>query len=97
MAKSRVPADVKARLPAEVVRLPAALLRDLRALIAETRREVARTVNSALVTLYWNVGRRIRQDVLKHKRAEYGKRILPALSRQLAAEFGSGFKERNLA
>ena len=37
------------------------------------RRDVARTVNAALVVLYWNVGRRIRQDILKEKRA----RLLP--------------------
>jgi len=45
------------------------LVNDLRALIASTRDEVARSVNSALVLLYWRVGRRIRQDILKEKRA----------------------------
>lgn len=59
------------------------MLRDLRHLIAETRRDVARQVNSALVLLYWRIGKRIRQDVLKEKRAEYGERIVFALRRQL--------------
>ena len=40
------------------------LLRDLRGLIV-----AARAVDSGLVTLYWHVGRRIRQDILKEKRA----------------------------
>lgn len=73
-----------------------ALLSDLRQLIAEARRDVARQVNSALVLLYWRVGKRIRQDVLKEKRADYGGQIVSALGRQLEAEFGQGFSEKSL-
>ena len=62
------------------------LLSDLRTLIAETRQDVARSVNSALVMLYWNVGQRIRQDILKERRAEYGREIVVTLSRQLVEE-----------
>jgi predicted nuclease of restriction endonuclease-like (RecB) superfamily len=71
-------------------------LGDLRRLIAEARQDVAREVNSALVLLYWRVGQRIRQDILKEKRAEYGERIVSALGTQLTAEFGRGFGPRNL-
>ncbi len=73
------------------------LFQDLRALIIEGRQDVARQVNSVLVLLYWRVGKRIRQDILKEKRAEYGEEILSTLSRKLAAEFGAGFTARNLA
>ena len=59
------------------------LLRDLRQLIAEARQDVARQVNSALVLLFWRVGKRIRHDILKEKRAEYGERIVSALRTQL--------------
>jgi hypothetical protein len=72
------------------------LLSDLRTLIAETRQDVARSVNSALVMLYWKVGQRIRQDILKEKRAGYGEEIVPTLSAQLVPEFGTGFGVRNL-
>jgi len=72
------------------------LLSDLRTLIAETRQDVARSVNSALVMLYWNVGQRIRQDILKERRAEYGREIVVTLSRQLVEEFGNGFSRPNL-
>jgi hypothetical protein len=71
-------------------------LGDLRQLIAEARQDVARQVNSALVLLYWRVGQRIRQDILKEKRAEYGGRIVSALRRQLGREFGRGFDEKSL-
>jgi hypothetical protein len=56
---------------------PKVLLKDLRELIAEARQDVARQVNSALVLLYWRVGKRIRQDILKEKRAGYGSRLSP--------------------
>lgn len=72
------------------------LLDDLRGLIAETRQDVARSVNSALVILYWKVGKRIQAEILKGRRGEYGKQIVSALSRQMKAEFGNGFSEKNL-
>jgi hypothetical protein len=75
---------------------PKALLKDLRDLITEARRDVAREVNSALVLLYWRVGKRIHEDILKEKRAGYGEQIVSAVSRELAAEFGQGFSTRNL-
>ena len=75
----------------------ASLVRDVRELIQTAREQVARQVNAALVTLYWHIGRRIRQDILKEKRAEYGARILSALGRELTAEFGAGYTDRNLA
>jgi predicted nuclease of restriction endonuclease-like (RecB) superfamily len=66
------------------VKLSKHLLSDLRTLIADARQDVARSVNSALVMLYWKVGQRIRQDILKEKRAGYGEEIVHALSRQLS-------------
>jgi predicted nuclease of restriction endonuclease-like (RecB) superfamily len=73
-----------------------ALLMDVRELILHARAGVAHAVDSGLVTLYWHVGRRIRQDILKEKRAEYGTKIVSALGTQLSAEFGRGFGVRNL-
>jgi predicted nuclease of restriction endonuclease-like (RecB) superfamily len=75
---------------------PKMLLADLRQLIAEARQDVARQVNSTLVLLYWRVGQRIRQDILKEKRAEYGQQIVSAVARQLEMEFGRGFADKNL-
>jgi hypothetical protein len=49
-----------------------------------------------VTTLYWRVRRRIRQDILKEKRAEYGEEIVSALRAQLEAEIGLGFGEKNL-
>jgi len=72
------------------------LLVDIRGLIAATRERTAQAVNTGLVALYWEIGRRIRQDVLKEKRAGYGERIVSALGRQLSKEYGPGFDEKNI-
>ena len=72
------------------------LLTDVREMILGAREGVARAVDSALTTLYWQIGRRVRQDILKEKRADYGKQIVSALGRQLAVEFGRGFGEKSL-
>jgi len=80
--------------PAELV--PSGLVDELCILIRQTRTGVAQTVNSALVQLYWQIGTRIRTEVLKNERADYGKQIVAALSRQLTDEFGSGFSHPNL-
>ena len=75
---------------------PAALLSEVRELILQTRQTVAQGVNSALVLLYWQIGQRIRIDILKEKRAGYGEQIVYTLSGQLTAEFGRGFARSNL-
>ena len=72
------------------------LLADVRELILQARAGVARAVDSGLTTLYWHVGQRIRQDILKEKRAEYGRKIVSALGTQLEMEFGRGFSEKSL-
>ena len=66
------------------------------ALIEAAREQTARAVNSALVGLYWHIGRRIRQDVLKNQRAGYGAEIVSALATQLTMEYGRGFSEKSL-
>jgi DUF1016 N-terminal domain len=75
---------------------PSKLLEDLRELIRSARSGVARAVNSAMALHYWQVGRRIRTEILDSRRAAYGAEIVSTLSRQLGAEFGSGYSRPNL-
>lgn len=77
--------------------VPTDLLPELRELIESARQTVARAVNTGLTLLYWRVGERIRKEILKEKRAQYGEEILQAVSAKLVGEFGRGFSARNLA
>lgn len=74
-------------------------LADIRELIRAAPERVAQTVNAGLVTLYGQIGQRIRKDILKEKRSAYGyeAQVVCALGTQLGAEFGRGFLARNLA
>jgi len=72
------------------------LLDDIRALIKETRAQVATAVNAGLTLLYWQVGKRVRKDILRSERAAYGDEIVVTLSRQLRTEYGESFAEKNL-
>jgi len=67
------------------------LLGDIRNMIKEARAAVAATVNAGLTMLYWRIGSRINQEVLKGKRGDYGKQILATLSQELARDYGDGF------
>jgi hypothetical protein len=72
------------------------LISDIRSLIETARHNVAVTVNAGLTILYWQIGSRIRQDILKEKRADYGRKIVVTLSRQLTEDYGNNLNEKNL-
>ncbi len=72
------------------------LLGDIRTLIEKARERVAQAVNAGLVMLYWNIGKRIRQDLIGERRAQYGKEIVLTLSRQLTLQYERGFSRANL-
>ncbi len=72
------------------------LFEQIKNLIEQTKNNVAVAVNSSLTMMYWEIGNRINQNILKNQRAEYGKEIVVTLSRQLQDNFGKGFDEKNL-
>lgn len=72
------------------------LIGDIRTLIEETRSAVAVTVNAGLTMLYWRIGKRVNEEILKGKRADYGAEIVSTVSRQLETDYGRGFGEKNL-
>jgi predicted nuclease of restriction endonuclease-like (RecB) superfamily len=72
------------------------LVRDLGSMIDAARKRVAAAANATLTTLYWQMGHRVRTQVLDGRRAEYGAQIVAAVGRQLEARYGRGFGEKNL-
>ena len=77
-------------------RLSPSLFSEIRSLIEQGRQQVAVTVNATMTLLYWQVGKRINDDILKNNRAEYGRKIVNALSAQLVSEYGKGWSEKHL-
>ena len=72
------------------------LANELGVMISAARKQVAATANAALVTLYWQIGYRVRTEVLERRRAEYGGQVVPAVGKLLEARYGHGFGEKNL-
>ena len=67
---------------------------NIKAVLADTRTKVASAINSAMVQVYWEIGREINEAI--GERAEYGKQLLKFLAERLTADFGKGFNERSL-
>lgn len=65
-------------------------------LIEQSKQQVALSVNATMSQLYWQIGNKINQEVLQNERGTYGKQIVVSLSRQLVANYGKPFSEKNL-
>lgn len=72
------------------------LLGEIRTLIEQSRHELAVSVNSTMSLLYWQVGKRVNEEILQNKRAEYGKQIILMIASNLTDEYGKGWSEKNL-
>ena len=72
------------------------LFNEISSLIEQSRRVIYTQANSTTVLLFWKIGRLVNNDILKNKRADYGKQVVVTLSRQLTEKYGRTFESRNL-
>ena len=72
------------------------LFADVCGIIDNARRRVAVYVNSEICLTKWYVGKRIKEDVLYNRRAEYGKQVVKNLAARLTARYGSGWGYESL-
>lgn len=74
------------------------LLESIKKIILTSRKNIVRSVNTEMLSAYWDIGRLIVEDEQKNQeRAKYGEQILKTLSKRLTAEIGSGFSMTNLS
>lgn len=73
------------------------LVKDISLLVAVAKQRAAAAINNEITLLYWQVGNRIRQEVLGGERADYGKQVIATLATELTAQYGKGWSKRNLA
>ncbi len=67
------------------------------AILEQARGNVVRAVNSSMVLAYWLIGREIVEALQGgEERAEYGKKVIEALSGRLTERYGKGFSEQSL-
>lgn len=87
--KNKVVTKAKNNIKPKVIK--PTLYKDVKSLIEKTQVQVAYSINSNLVVLNWQIGKRIQEEILKNKRAEYGSQIVATLSQQLTNEYGQGY------
>ena len=69
---------------------------DISTMIYTAKNEVMMRVNTSVISLYWNIGKKLSDEVLQGKKAEYGKNIIGDLSERLTAEYGKGFEKSSV-
>lgn len=67
------------------------LYNDVCSIIDGVRTKVATYLNTEICMTNWYVGRRIKEEVLHNRRAEYGKQIIKNLAARLTGKYGSGW------
>ena len=67
------------------------LYNDVCQIIDGARSRIATYVNTEACLTNWCVGKRIKEDVLYNKRAEYGKQVVRNLSIKLTERYGTGW------
>ena len=72
------------------------LISEISLLIEQSQRHIPTQANSALTQLFWQIGKRINDEILLNKRADYGKQIVVTLSEKLMTRYGRSFEEKNL-
>ena len=70
---------------------------DIKDILEQARGKARSAVNAAMVEAYWLIGQRIVQEEQQgQQKAQYGTRLMEALSIALTADFGKGFSYANL-
>lgn len=72
------------------------LYEDVAILIEKAKSKVALHVNTEFVLLNWNIGNRIKNELLNNQKPEYGKRVIKELSNKLIQKYGRGYSYSNL-
>lgn len=72
------------------------LFNDACTIIEQAQAAAYRAVNETLIKRNWLLGMRIRHEVLKNKRAEYGEQMIKSLASTLTNRYGEGFTKTNL-
>lgn len=72
------------------------LFAEVCSIIDNSRRHLAIYANTEIIVTKWQIGNRIRKDVLNDDRADYGKTIVKSLAQRLTTKYGKGWSEKTL-
>ncbi len=73
------------------------LVTDLHDIIEEGRKKAFAAAGKIAILTYWNIGRRIVEEEQQgNTRADYGKKLIPALADRLTIKYGSGYNKMQI-
>ena len=73
------------------------IIKEIRNIIVESRNNAIRSVDFTRVLMYHGIGKKILEEEQGGKtRAEYGKKLIKTIAKEIEPEFGSGFSPRIL-
>ncbi len=72
------------------------LFDDISSMIDNGKKHAASHINSTIILLYWSIGKRINDELLEDKRAEYGDKLIDKISEELSVNFGKGYSRSAL-
>lgn len=73
------------------------LLNDIRGIIERGRQQAYAAAGQTAITTYWHVGKRIVEEEQQGEaRAQYGRKLIASLAKELTREFGIGYSYRSL-
>ncbi len=73
------------------------LVADIKKLLQNAQSKAYSTINFLMVETYWHIGKRIvQEEQAGNEKAEYGKYLIKALSKELCLEFGKSVSIANL-
>lgn len=72
------------------------LYTDISNMICKTKNAVMKQMNNSVISLYWNIGKKLTDEVLQGQKAQYGKNIIGELSDRLTVEYGKGFEKSSV-
>lgn len=72
------------------------LYSNIKSIIDTSKEQAVLHVNNTMIISYWRIGERLQKEILKDKRATYGKEIVKKISEKLTLEYGRGYSKASL-
>ena len=71
-----------------------ALFNEISTLIERNRRVIFAQANSTNVLHFWEIGKTVNKNILKNKRADHGKKVVPNVAIRLVEKYGRNYEEK---
>jgi len=72
------------------------LYTNIKTIIDISKQQATIQLNNTMVLSYWEIGKELKEEILKDKRATYGKEVVKKISEKLTLEYGRGYSKASL-